>query len=292
MKNEEITDRIFRQAVEAIDNGDTNTLEGLLKGYPYLVFDYFPYPEGAYFKNPYLLWFVADNPIRQGKLADNIVDIAKLIIRFVKQEAEDSAQYQLDYALGLVATGRIPRECGVQIQLIDILIDEGAKPGCGLGALAHGNAAAAARLIERGGQLTLAAAVGLDFYDDITRLAASASADERLLALTTAAFYGKVRTISLLLNWGINPNGYPHKSTGFHTHATPLHQAVSSGSLEAVKLLVAAGADISATDKVYSGTPLGWALHMPTESNDPELNRKYHIIADYLIAKEQSAKST
>jgi len=291
MKNEEISDRIFRQAVEAIDNGDINTLEGLLKCYPYLVFDYFPYPDGAYFKNPYLLWFVADNPIRVGKLAANIVDITRLLIRFVKQETEDTAQYQLDYALGLVATGRIPRECGVQIQLIDSLIDAGAKPGGGLGALAHGNIEAAARLIDRGGKLTLAAAVGLDRYDDITRLAAAASADERLVALTAAAFYGKVQTISLLLNWGVSPNGYPDKNTGFHSHATPLHQAVSSGSLEAVKLLVEAGADINATDKVYSGTPLGWALYMPGESDDTEANQKYHIIADYLREKEQSAQS-
>src|SRR5579863_1335701 len=154
----EISDPLFREAVEAIDSGDINTLRNLLRVYPRLVRDRLDDPEVGYFKNPYLLWFVADNPIRIDKLPANIVEITGLLIDAVKREAAGSAQEQLDYTLGLVATGRIPKECGVQIPMMDLLIDAGAKPGGGKGALANGNLAAAEHLIKRGGRLTLATA--------------------------------------------------------------------------------------------------------------------------------------
>jgi len=281
MENSEIKDALFLEAVEAIDGGDIDKLKNLVTEHPALIKNKLDYPEGAYFKDPYLLWFVADNPIRKGKLPANIVEITRLLVEAVKREATESAQQQLDYALGLVATGRIPRECGVQIEMIDLLIDEGAKPGGGLGALAHGNIAAAERLIERGGKLTLVAAVGLDRMDDVKRVATDK--DELLTAITVAAMYGKAHMIAYLIGLGANPNGYPESKSGFHSHATPLHQAVSSGSLECVKLLVEAGADLQATDKAYGGTPLGWALYMPTEDgNDDDAKKKWAAIAEYL----------
>ncbi|MES2112867.1 MAG: ankyrin repeat domain-containing protein [Bacteroidota bacterium] len=281
MENSEIKDALFLEAVEAIDGGYIDKLKNLVTAHPGLIKNKLDYPEGAYFKDPYLLWFVADNPIRKGKLPANIVEITRLLVEAVKREATESAQQQLDYALGLVATGRIPRECGVQIEMIDLFIDEGAKPGGGLGALAHGNIAAAERLIERGGKLTLAAAVGLDRMDDVKRMATDK--DELLTAITVAAMYGKAHMIAYLIGLGANPNGYPESKSGFHSHATPLHQAVSSGSLECVKLLVEAGADLQATDKAYGGTPLGWALYMPTEDgNDDDAKKKWAAIAEYL----------
>lgn len=259
MKNTEITYPLFREAVEAIDAGHIAALESLLAKYPHLISEPLDRPSGDYFQNPYLLWFVADNPIRIKTSPPNIVDVTRLLIRFVKQDATGSMQRQLDYTLGLVDTGRILRECGVQIEMIDLLIDEGAIPGGGLGALAHGNVAAAARLIERGGSLTLATAVGLDRMDDVTRLVK-----------------------------GAGPNGYPANNRGFHLHATPLHQAVNSGSLDCVKLLVEAGANLNAKDKAYQGTPLGWAMYMPTEEGcDETAKEKFALIEGYLREKGQ-----
>jgi len=286
MKNDEITDPVFREAVEAIDAGNITALEDLLIKYPELVSQPLPHPSGDYFKNPYLLWFVADNPIRAGVLPPNIVGITRLLIQFVQQEAAGSMQQQLDYTLGLVVTGRIPRECGVQIEMIDLLIDCGATPGGGLGALAHGNVSAAAHLIERGGTLTLATAVGLDRMDDVTRLVQGADDDEKLVALTVAAFYGNTRMLSFLLQTGVNPNGYPVGS--FHRHATPLHQAVYSGSLDCVTLLVESGAKLDATDKTYEGTPLDWAMYMPTEDGyDEAAKQRFAEIEAYLRRKEK-----
>jgi hypothetical protein len=288
--NVEISDPLFREAVEAIDSGDISTLENMLRAYPSLVRDRLYYPEDGYFKNPCLLWFVADNPIRMGKLPANIVEITRLLINAVKREAANNAQEQLDYSLGLVATGRIPKECGVQIQMMDLLIDAGAKPGGGNGALAHGNIAAAEHLIERGGKLTLATAVGLGRIDDVRRMLSEAAKDEQLTALTVAALYGKADMIALLLNMGVDPNGYPNSSSGFHSHATPLHQAVSSGSLEAVKLLADAGASLDARDKIYDGSPLDWAEYLQRdESTDEAARKNLKLIETYL---EEKSKAT
>src|ERR1700733_5054824 len=98
----EINDQLFRRAVEAIDAGDVITLTQLLQDNSYLVTQRLDHPVDGYFKNPCLIWFIADNPIRNGKLAANIVEVTALLIGRVKLLAAESRQEQLDYALGLV----------------------------------------------------------------------------------------------------------------------------------------------------------------------------------------------
>jgi Ankyrin repeats (3 copies) len=271
---------IFLSAVEAIDKGDIPALQQLITSHPRLLDERLITTDEGYFKDPYLLYFVADNPIRIPRLPANIAAVTKLLINALKSINVTSAQQQLDYTLGLVATGRIPRECGVQIALLDLLIDEGAAVGNGLGALANGNLDAARHLVQRGSVLTLAVATGLDQVGDIKRLAPTAGPEEKRTALAVAAFYGKADLIDLLLTIGADPNGYPG-GDGFHHHATALHQAVSSGSLATVKLLVDAGADLTAKDKIYDGTPLGWALHMQ-RGEDGAVVHDYAPIIAYL----------
>lgn len=279
MQNAEIKNELFRQAVEAIDSGDVSVLENLLNKNPHLISERLDYPVNGYFRDPYLLWFVADNPIRHEKLPANIGEVAKLLIRFARQYAEESFMHQIGYALGLVVTGRIPRECGVQIELMDILIDAGAIPGNGHGALAHGNTDAAKHLLKRGGELTLTTAICLDMMDDVQRLLKTASSQEIEIALMTAAFYGMTDMIELLIKSGVDVNAYLDASSGFHHHATALHQAVFSGSLDAVKMLVNAGADLSAQDRIYHGTPLGWAQHMQEGANEVDKSKYVEIEA-------------
>ena len=43
------------------------------------------------------------------------------------------------------------------------------------------------------------------------------------------------------------------------SHGTALHHAVWSGSLDAVRVLVEAGADLKRRDTIHDGTPIGWA---------------------------------
>ncbi len=274
-------DELFQRAVAAIDAGDVDAIERLLNANPELVRDRLIAPgdwlrdlvDGAlegYFHEPYLLWFVAENPIRNDKLPSNIADVTRLIIAKARSENVAEIQAQLDYTLGLVCTGRVARECGVQIELIDLLIDAGAKVGSLNGVLAHHEIDAAKRLIEHGAELTLTAAICLERGDDVQRLLSQASSEERRIALAAAALYGNADMLTLLIdhsnslgssdNRDLDISGYA--PPGFHAHATPLHHAVDSGSLPAVKVLVQAGADLGVKDRIYHGTPLDWAEYL------------------------------
>lgn len=279
-----INDRLFREAVAAIDQGKLDVLQGLLAEHPELVGIRLDSPTEGYFQQPYLLWFVADNPIRHGKLSANIVAISALIINKIKGQNLDTLQVQLDYTLGLVVTGSTPRNSGVQIELMDLLIDAGAHVGRGHGALAHGNIAATQRLLERGGELTLTTAICLNRWEEVPKLMQTASATEVQVALVAAAFFGNVRALTYLLEQGADPNAYPDPAEGFHSHATALHQAVSSSSLEAVKVMVEAGARQDLKDKIYGGPPLAWAMYSLTsdEFEDPTARDRYAAIAEYL----------
>ncbi|MFT3907957.1 MAG: hypothetical protein QM737_00915 [Ferruginibacter sp.] len=284
MKNSDIADTTFREAVEAIDSGNIVLLQQLLAANTNLVTKRLPKQEG-YFKDPYLLWFVANNPIRHEKLPANIVEVTKIIIGALQKTNDINYQYIIDYTLGLVCTGRIPKECGVQIPLMELLINKGARvKGNVLGPIGQHNFEAANFLLEKGADYNLATAVGLNRIDDINKLIKNATAPELYVALVVASFFGNAAVIASLLKAGVDVNGSGSKEDfgGFHSHAGALHQAVFSGSLESVKLLTEAGADLNAADKVYNGTALGWAMHMQTENNDETTKMKFKEIENYL----------
>ena len=287
METTEIKDPSFRKAVEAIDAGDLSALEDLLATDPGLITTRLADFGEGYFSNPYLLWFVAGNPIRKEKIPDNIIEITTLLIDTLKRQAPTSVQQQLDYTLELVATGWVVRKCGVQIKLMDLLIDAGAVPTGAERAVANSSADAAKHLIARGAPLSIITATGLNWVDDVQRLAPTATSAELLVALTAAAFTGNADITGYLLSLGVNPNGYPDQSSGFHSHGTPLHQAVSSASIATVQLLVEAGADLAAKDTHFDGTPLDWALYLAKDTETDEAAKtKFWLIADYLKEKE------
>jgi peptide-methionine (S)-S-oxide reductase len=260
----------FREAVAAIDAGDVSALETLLAEHPRLLRDRIETGEG-YFHRPYLLWFVAENPIRNDRLPRNIAEVTRLLLEKARSQGVDSLPVdslpeQLDSTLGLVGSGRVPREQGVQGELIDLLVDSGANPDKALAsALAHRETTAVERLLERGARLTLLAAACLGRKDDVARLLPAATAEDRQAALAGAALHGQAEILRLLIDRGVDLNAY--NPPGFHAHGTALHHAVDSGSLEAVQVLVAAGADLGIQDRLYQGTPLGWAEYL----NRPEI---------------------
>jgi peptide-methionine (S)-S-oxide reductase len=139
MTTPERQDALFREAVSAIDIGDVTMLERLLSEHPQLLHERLEAPGAwlrdrvgdtleGFFQRPYLLWFVAEDPVRNGKLPGNIAQVARTIIRAAQREGVDSLQVQLDYALRLVAWSWIARKSELQIELIDALIDAGAAP--------------------------------------------------------------------------------------------------------------------------------------------------------------------
>lgn len=295
MHNLETLDSLFREAVAAIDAGDVSKLERFLAANPGLVSKRLELP-GAwlrdkvgnslddFFRQPYLLWFVAEDPVRNNILPQNIAQVARTIIEKAKREGADNLQEQLDYALQLASFSWVARECGVQIELIDVLIDAGAAPdGNPDNALINANFAAAAHLVTRGARLTLATALCLERWDDVTRLAPKAGAGEKQFAFILAALRGKAEALRRMIDFGVDLD---RPSADLYSHATALHHAVSSGSLAAVKVLVEAGAALDTKDSAWNATPLGWAEYYIAESKGEEANKSYREIAAYLRDQE------
>ena len=262
-------DRRFRSAVAAIDAGDAVGLDDLIRRAPALVHARLESPGAwlrdavgsaleGYFARPYLVWFVAGNPVRRERLPAGILAATRTILDALQHENVAAMREQLDHALELVATGRVPRESGVQIELIDLLLDRGARPGSLDAVLGERELAAARHLVERGAPVSLAAALCLELDAEADRLLARASPDGLQAALTAAAINGKASALQRLVERGADPS---RTSSRIHPHASALHHAVFSGSLCAVRVLVESGGDVSARDRGYGATPLGWAEH-------------------------------
>jgi peptide-methionine (S)-S-oxide reductase len=268
----QIPDPLFREAVAAIDAGDVGELDRLAARSPRLVRDRLEsYGEG-YFARPYLLWFVAENPVRNGKLPGNIVDVAKAILDRAQGHGVPNVAEQVDYALSLVCSGRVARECGVQVGLIDLFADAGANLDAALlPAVAHREREAVDRLLERGASVSLPVAAGMDRTADFERLLPASTAQERQAALVAAALNGRAQAVARLLAAGADPNAFAPE--GLHPHATPLHHAVDSGSRDTVATLLSAGASREARDRRFGATPLDWAEHLGKTEIAEDLRR-------------------
>lgn len=289
-------DSLFREAVTAIDAGDVAALERLLAEHPGLVRDRLTSPGpwlrdqvgpalDGFFTKPYLLWFVAEDPVRNDTLPKNIAQVARTIIDAAKRERIDSLQEQLDYALQLVAWSWVAHRCGVQLELIDVLVDAGASPnGVPDNALVNGHIAAAERLLERGAEVTLPTAACLGRWGDVERLAPTTSARDKQMAFVLAALNGNAEALVRLMPHGVDVNA---PSKDLYSHATALHHAVCSGSLDAVTVLVESGAKLTTRDSDHHGTPLGWAQHYMSEQKQEDAATRYAAIAAYLRAKSQ-----
>jgi hypothetical protein len=252
--HERIDDAVFRQAVDLVDAGDTAALRAQLKQHPNLAHQRAVFEGGNYFRNPTLLEFVAENPIRHGTLPANIVAIAEVILDAGTERAA------VNETLGLVCSGRVPRECGVQLPLIDLLCDHGADPNGALPtALVHGEFEAVNALIRRGVRIDLTLAAGLGRTEDVARLLPRADLEDRHRALALASQFGHVEIVRTLLDAGEDPDRY--NPVGFHSHSTPLHQAALAGHEELVRLLVERGARVDLKDILWQGTPADWAKH-------------------------------
>ena len=161
MDNSASLETHFRDAVSA-DAGEVLALQRLVTANPALVRERLASPGAwlrdtvgaaldGFFQRPYLLWFVAEDPVRNGKLPANIAAVARAIIDAARREGVSTLQEQLDYALTLVSWSWIARQYGVQIDLIDVLVDAGAvTDGNPNNALVNGNFAAADHLSSAG----------------------------------------------------------------------------------------------------------------------------------------------
>jgi ankyrin repeat protein len=265
-----IEDPTFRRAVDLLDAGDTAGLQTLLNFHPKLVHQHVLFEGGNYFRSPTLLEFVAENPVRHGRLPVNIVEVARIIL---EAGADRAARNK---TLMLVATGSVPREREVQLALIDLLCEHGADPDSAIQAAAvldeHDSVNA---LIRHGAKVKLPVAAALGRMTEFSRLLDTSSPEERHLALSLAARFGHVEIVRLLLDAGEDPDRY--NPLGGHSHATPLHQAAGVGHKAVVSLLVERGARLDLKDVLWHATPAEWAAH----EGKTELE-------EYLRAKERA----
>jgi Ankyrin repeats (3 copies) len=284
-------DALFRDAVAAIDAGEVGKVENLLRQHPELVRERLNAPGDwlrdqigpaldGFFKDPYLLWFVTEDAVRTGQLSANVGAIARTIIDAARRACVPDLQHQLDSTFHFTVCSPIGRDDGRQLELLDVLIDAGASTEGGLvQAFICYNEAAARHLVARGTRLTLPAALCLGMWDEVAALSPHATAEEKQVALGLAALNGRAEALSRLLTLGVDLDAF---TSGFYSHATPLHHAVWSGSLAAVKVLVEAGAKLTTCDKAERATPLGWAEYAMTLPAPATGGKQFCEIAAYL----------
>lgn len=269
--HERIADPLFRHAVDLIDDGDVESLARLLDRHPDLVERHVTFEGGNYFRNPGLLAFVAENPVRHECMPPRIVEVARLLL----ERGAGGNRRDVEEALTLVASGRVAREAGFQRELIDLLCRYRADRKSALdAALAHGEFEAATALLAHGAAVTLPVAAALGDAAQATKSLATASPAERHLALAYAAQHGRTPIVRLLLDAGEDPNRY--NPVGAHAHSTPLHQAAQNGHVEVVRVLIEHGARADLKDTLWNGTALDWARHAGRDSVIRELVKGKH----------------
>jgi ankyrin repeat protein len=278
----------YEAAADAIVSGDLETLKKLLADHPGLVRE-----RSTREHHSTLLHYVSANGVEdfRQKTPKNIVEITKLLLDAgAEVDAESEAYGGGCTALGLVATSVHPERAGVQIALLQTLLDRGAslqKDSGGNrhsivhGCIANGQPAAAKFLAELGAPLDVesAATVGrLDvlqtFFDEHGAPRPGINPRQFESALFYACGYGSVAAAKFLLDRGVDPAARNEQGE------TPLHWACWGPEPEAVKLLLEHRAPIHVKDNRFHATPLDMALW--TWDNKPEAEvreRCYESIA-------------
>ena len=264
----------FERAIDAVIASDVETLSAMLAAHPTLVharsqritcFD--PPVHGAT-----LVHYLAANGVEnfRQRSAANAPDVARLVLEAGADPNALATMYGGQCtALSLLVSSTPPANAGVQVALIDVLVDFGASvEHRGLGswssplitALVFGYPDAAEALVRRGARVeTLAAAAGLGREELTLAMLPQATALDRHRAFALATQGGHVEIVRALLDAGEDPNR--RQPDGMHSHATPLHHAALAGHEALVRLLVERGARLDITDTIHEGTPLGWAEH-------------------------------
>jgi ankyrin repeat protein len=257
----------FELAADAVVEGNLDGLRALLLADPELARACSSRPHHAT-----LLHYISANGVEdeRQRTPPNAVAVANLLLEAgADPNACADAYGGRCTVLSLLVSSTPPAVAGLQVALVDSLVDAGASvEPLGVGAwtsplmtaLAFGFHDTAEALVRRGARVdSLPLAAGLGSENEVVRMLPTSTAEERHRALAVAAQHGHVAIVEQLLDAGEDPNRF--NPSGLHAHSTPLHQAALKGHLDVVRALVERGARSDVRDKIYDGTPLGWAIH-------------------------------
>jgi Ankyrin repeats (3 copies) len=268
LRHESSTTSNFEAAAEAIVNGDTNALLTYLLADPELV-----RARSSREHACTLLHYVAANGVEnwRQRTPQNVVEVAEELLDAGAEIDAAAQMYGGDCTtLGLAATSIHPERAGVQIPLLQLLIDRGARvdrPGNASGShslvkacFANGRGQAAEFLAQHLSSLDLEEAAGtghLDavrgFFNDDGTLMASASQEQLRQGFLWACQFGRNRVIEYLLSLGFDVSAQDHNGQ------TALHHAVIGAQLETVALLLRHNAPLEVKNS-YGGTVLGQVI--------------------------------
>jgi ankyrin repeat protein len=247
-------------------DGDLPLIQSMLREHPELL-----HARSTRRHHATLLHYIGANGVEgiRQKTPANAIEITKTLL---DAGAEPDAVADLYdnkcTTMSMLVSSAHPAQAGLQAALAETLLDYGAAPqGRGtawqspaMTALAFGYLDTAKALARRGAAPdTLSAAAGLGLVDEARRRLPIADNKERHIAIALAAQHGHTEIVRLLLDAGEDPNRY--NPDGWHSHSTPLHQAIASDHGDVVRLLVERGARTDIKDTVYDGTALGWAVY-------------------------------
>ena len=272
----------FENAVDAIVTGNTSALRDILLDSPAII-----HQRSTRAHASTLLHYVSANGVEDYRQVTpaNILDVARTLLDAgAEVDAESGAYGGGSTTLGLTATSAHPRLAGVQLALMDLLIDRGAvigtisaRTGMVRDALANGCPAAAVHLIERGStEDSLLGAAGLGRIEAVGALFAKASAEERADAMLIAAQANHVAVVELLLARGVSVHAF--------NGMTVLHWAAANCSRDLMRVLLDRGALLE-TQNDFGGTVLDSTLWFAFNATDIEFaGRDFPGTIDWLIA--------
>jgi ankyrin repeat protein len=271
--------RTFEIAVEAVISGDVAKLRSMLLDDPRLV-----HARSARRHHATLLHYIAANGVEgvRQRTPANAVEVARLLLDAGADPDALAVMYDnLCTTMSMLVSSAHPAKAGLQAELAETLLDYGAAntgPGSAwqsnlMTALSFGYVGTAERLAKRGAPVDdLPAAAGLGRVEEAIRLLPTADGRSRHVALALASQHGHADVVGVLLDAGEDPNRY--NPDGFHSHSTPLHQAIASDRPAVVRLLLDRGARTDIKDTIYQGTALDWAIYCERPSIAEELRKR------------------
>ena len=259
--------KAFYKAVEAIDVGDSETLQKLLAEYPKLAtargyFDeYYEYP---HFRGATLLHHLAGEPQRV-PLPENAVELAAALLSAGADP--NAATYDSISVLDLFIESDPLEWTESKPEMIQLLVTNGVDVNRNRGqilwnALRERDLELARMLVAEGADVDLRFAAGVnrvdlmaEFFDSEGQLKEGTAhlfhpdpdtvltAEQIMVeALNFAAYSGALEAAEFLLDRGVDINGLAGGFSRFDRGSTPLHKTVMANQLEMARLLLARGA--------------------------------------------------